>query len=192
MNQPHKRLPLLALSLLAALWFTAAHAREARPVPTGPWYEDASVFIRIVQRTPEQLTAFYLGRGFNQAAINSILDTCFITPVIENKTFDALWLELDRWVFSRDGEPIPRITRDYWPDKWRSAALPQAQQSTFGWTLLPEVRDLRIDESAGGSVAIPWQTKTFTLSMHFPTGLDKQGPLKTVTFENLRCTRDTP
>ena len=32
--------------------------------------------VRVVMRTSEQLTAFYLGRGFNRAAIDKILETC--------------------------------------------------------------------------------------------------------------------
>ncbi|MGB5728041.1 MAG: hypothetical protein WBM52_12620, partial [Thiogranum sp.] len=60
-------------------------------------YEDDQVSMRLVLRTPEQLSAFYQGRGFNQAAIDRILETCFITPIIHNKTLDAVWLELDNW-----------------------------------------------------------------------------------------------
>jgi hypothetical protein len=181
------------LTVLAMLSAQAAFAQqEDRPTPAGPWFEDPSVFIRIVQRTPEQLTAFYLGRGFNQAAIERILGTCFVTPIIHNKTFEVLWLELDNWRFSRGDEQIARIKRDYWPGKWVESQLPQAQRSTFWWTLMPEARDLRLDESVGGSVVIPWQDGPFSLSMNFHTGADKQGPVKTVVFEDLQCRTDTP
>jgi len=154
---------------------------------TGLRYEDDTLRVRLVIRTPDQLTAFYIGRGFNQAAIDKILETCFITPIVFNKTFDVLWLDLDDWRFGRDDTVIRRLGRDYWPARWQEAGLPQAQQSTFGWTLLPEVRDLRPDEGAGGSVVIPMQDKPFTLTMRFHTGGDRQGPVKTVIFEDLRC-----
>jgi hypothetical protein len=160
--------------------------------PPGPHYEDAQMSVRIVMRTPDQLTAFYLGREFNRAAIAKILDTCFITPIIHNKTLDVLWLELDAWQFSQGDRIIPRIKRDYWPDKWREAGLAQAHQSTFGWTLMPEVRDLRLDEGVGGSVVIPMQSRPFTLTMKFHTGADRQGPVKTVVFENLQCVTNQP
>ena len=180
-------------TLLAALYLPVSLAQpEPRPTPSGLRYEDDSLFIRIVQRSPEQLTAFYLGRQFNQAAIDHILDTCFVTPIIHNKTFDVLWLELDTWQFSRGDEQIPRIKRDYWPEKWDRSGLPQAQRSTFGWTLMPEKRDLRRDEGVGGSVVIPWQQQPFTLRMNFHTGADKQGPLKTIVFEDIQCVTDTP
>jgi hypothetical protein len=158
--------------------------------PSSPRYEDEQLKIRIVMRTPDQLRAFYIGRGFNQAAIDRILETCFITPVIHNKTVDVLWLELDEWQFSRGDKIIPRIGRDYWPQQWRETGLSQAHQSTFGWTLMPEVRDLRLDEGVGGSVVIPMQTGPFRLTMKFHTGADKQGPVKTVVFEDLQCVRN--
>lgn len=167
---------------------TAAPAAASVPRVSGLNYEDDSLKIRIVLRTPDQLSAFYIGRGFNQAAIDEILATCFVTPIVENKTFEALWLELDNWRFSRGVTDIPRLGRDYWPSHWEAAGLPQAQQSTFGWTLLPETRDLRPDEGAGGSVVIPQQDQPFNLTMNFHTGADKQGPVKTVIFEGLTCT----
>jgi hypothetical protein len=177
----------------AVLFITPGYAQQApRPVPSGPWYEDDTVFIRIVQRSPEQLNAFYLGREFNQASIDRILETCFVTPIIHNKRFDVLWLELDNWQFSRGEQQIPRIKRGYWPAKWQLTGLSQAHQSTFGWTLMPEVRDLRLDESVGGSVVIPLQSLPFTLTMNFHSGVDKQGPLKTIVFKDLECVTDKP
>ena len=153
-------------------------------------HEDDTVYMRLVLRTPTQLSAFYQGREFNHAAIDRILETCFVTAIIRNKAFDVLWLELDRWQFTAGGQSIPRIKRDYWAEKWRETKLPQAHQSTFGWTLMPEARDLRLDESVGGSVVIPWQSRPFTLTVNFPTDADKQGPRKTIVFEDIECATD--
>jgi len=170
---------------------TAATA-PAKPVqqPSSPRYQDDQVSARVIMRTPDQLTAFYLGREFNRAAIDKILATCFVTPIVHNKTLDVLWVDLDLWQFTQDGRVIARIKRDYWPDKWRAADLPQAHQSTFNWTLMPEVRDLRLDEGVGGSVVIPMQDKPFTLTMKLPTGADRKGPVKTIVFEDLQCVQN--
>ncbi len=171
---------------LAGLMVTTVPAKAAQQSPS-PTYKDAEVSVRVIMRTSDQLTAFYLGREFNRAAIGKILETCFVTPIVHNKTLDVLWLELDEWQFSRGGEKIPRIKRDYWPDKWQEVGLPKSHQSTFGWTLMPEVRDLRLDEGVGGSLVIPMQTSPFQLTMKFHTGADKKGPVKTVVFEDLKC-----
>jgi hypothetical protein len=164
-----------------------ALAREPPSAPSGPRFEDKTLSIRVVVRSRDQLAAFYLARGFNQAAVDEILSTCFITPIIRNKTFEVLWLDLDEWRFARSDTEISRIKRSYWPPRWEAVQLPRAQRSTFGWTLMPEARDLRLDESVGGNVVIPMQDGPFTLTMHFPTGADRQGPVKTVVFEGLRC-----
>lgn len=188
-------MPAMSRTLLTLAIFFAPQCfaqQESQPMPSGPRYEDDEVLVRIVQRSPEQLTAFYLGREFNQASIDRILETCFVTPIIHNKTLEVLWLELDHWQFNRGDEAIQRIKRDYWPEKWEQSGLPQAHRSTFGWTLMPEVRDLRIDEGVGGSVVIVWQEQPFTLTMNFHTGADKQGPVKTVVFKDLECVTDTP
>lgn len=154
-------------------------------------YEDDEVRMRLVLRTPAQLAAFYLGREFKQAAVDKILVTCFVTPIIKNKAFDTLWLALDNWRFQAGNEPIERIKRSYWQPVWKEIALPQSHQSTFGWTLMPEIRDLRLDESVGGSVVIPMQSKPFTLIANFATAKDKHGKKKTIVFKGITCKKDT-
>lgn len=154
-------------------------------------YEDDEVRMRLISRTPAQLAAFYLGREFKQTAIDKILSTCFVTPIVKNKAFDVLWLELDHWQFQAGDKPIKRIKRDYWQSIWKEIALPQSHQSTFGWTLMPEIRDLRLDEGVGGSVVIPMQSKPFTVIANFATGKDKQGKKKTIVFKGVTCKKDT-
>ena len=150
-------------------------------------YEDDEVYMRLVIRTKEQLSAFYVGRGFPQNAIDEILNTCFITPLIQNKTFEALWVEPDSWIFTIDNKPIQRIKREYWKKLWTDLGLSLAHQSTFGWTLMPEIRDLRIDEGVGGNIAIPMQSKPFTLKAQFNTGLNKEGNPRIIEFRDISC-----
>ena len=152
-------------------------------------YEDDDVYMRLVTRTSEQLTAFYLAREFPQKAIDEILKTCFITPVVLNKKFDVFHVEPDSWVFISDDKPIERIKRDYWKKIWTGSTLSPAHQATFGWTLMPEQRDLRFDEGVGGSIAIPLQTELFSLKARFRTGMKKDGKIKTVTFRDITCAK---
>lgn len=173
----------LALSLIAK----ASYADSAKPDLIE--YEDGEVYMRLVIRTTDQLSGFYLAREFPQEAINKILKTCFITPVIHNNKFEALHIEPDSWVFITDNKPVERIKRDYWKKIWTDIGLSPAHQATFGWTLMPETRDLRFDEGAGGSIAIPLQTNSFTLKASFRTGMKKDGKIKTVTFRDIACAK---
>ena len=99
---------MVTLLLSVALLSQGAVAEGKNPLE----FEDEQVSMRLVLRSPEQLSAFYQGREFNQAAIDRILETCFITPIIHNKTLDALWLELDNWQFSAGGQAIKRLRRN--------------------------------------------------------------------------------
>jgi hypothetical protein len=150
-------------------------------------YEDDAIYMRLVIRTKDQLTAFYTGREFPQQAISEILKTCFITPIVRNKKLDTLWVEPDSWMFSLDDKPVERIKRDYWKQVWEKIGLSLAHQSTFGWTLMPETRGLLYDESVGGSIVIPMQTKPFTLKIRFNTGPEKNGRPRILTFQGVLC-----
>jgi hypothetical protein len=150
--------------------------------------DDKDVSIVIGARTPDQLAAFYTGRGFNRASIDAITATCFVFAIIKNKTYEAFWLDLDDWQFTAaDGKPIRRISLDEWKNTWQETGLSKAHQSTFRWTQLPGSRDLRKHEHVGGNVAVEWQKKPFSLVATFRTGHDKAGPPRTIKVENLTC-----
>lgn len=180
--------PLLAISGCGLLFILAVITKDIYTETVDPLeYEDDEVYMRLVIRNSDQLTAFYVGREFPKNAIDEILKTCFITPRILNKKLDALWVEPDSWNFIVDNQPIKRIKRNYWKNVWNEVGLPLAHQSTFGWTLMPESRDLRFDEGVGGSIVIPMQTKPFMLKTHFNTGLNKEGQPRVITFKDVSC-----
>jgi hypothetical protein len=150
--------------------------------------EDKDMSVVIGSRTPEQLAAFYIGRGFNQAAIAAITKKCFVFGRIDNKTHEVLWLILDDWkFFAADGSPMRRMKKEDWLEIWQKTGLKQAHQSTFRWTQLPESRDLRQYEHVGGNVAVEWKDEPFKLVATFKTGADKTGAPRTITVENLTC-----
>lgn len=173
--------------LLALLIFLPM-AKAADTKPNTHRIEDKDITVVIGSRTPDQLAAFYTGRGFNQASIDEINKTCFVFGMVDNKTYDRLWLSLDDWNFyTADGKPLKRYKRDDWKKIWQQTGLSQAHQSTFGWTQLPENRDLRMHEYVGGNVAVEWHDEPFTLEATFRTGADKSGEPRTITVENLTC-----
>lgn len=188
---------LLLYIFLLMVFFTSSNLIAAEPASDSiakkiyrPKYEDNDIMFRIVGRTPENISAFYQGREFSKQAIDEILKTCYVTVIVKNKTQTTLWLELDNWVFSRNGKTIERIKRDYWKNRWDEINLKRAHRSTFGWTLMPESRDLRADEGVGGSIVIPAQSEPFTLTANFHTKPDKSGPIKTVTIHGAKCVED--
>lgn len=150
-------------------------------------YEDSDIYMRFIYRSADQLAAFYEGREFPKTAINRITQSCYVTAIIKNKTDDVLWIELDNWVFKNKDKTINRYERSYWLKQWEDVKLKPAHRSTFGWTLMPESRDLLPGESVAGNITIPMQTQHFSLTINFVTGKDKKGKVKTLQFNDMRC-----
>ena len=175
----------VASMLCCSVIVTPTYAAKQK---TSNKYEDQYLSLRASARNSEQLDAFYTGRGFSRDAINEIKKTCFLTLQVKNKIYDVLWMILDDWAFfDKHGKKIKRITRNEWKGIWNSIGLKQAHQSTFGWTQLPESRDLRSDEHVAGNIALPWQSGPIKLVAMFRTGLDKAGEPRVIVLENFQC-----
>ena len=150
-------------------------------------YEDDDIYLRFIYRSAEQVAAFYEGREFPKAAIERAVQTCYVTLILKNKSDDILWLELDNWLFHKNGKMIPRYKQSYWNNQWDEMKLKQAYRSTFSWTLFPEIRDARPGESVSGNITIPMQTLPFSLTLNFARGQNKKGKMKTVKLNDIYC-----
>lgn len=167
---------------------------KAKPVKQnrseGPKLENDLFSLRLFLQTPEQMAAFYEGRGFSKAARDLIRQTCYVTAIFRNKSQQVIWLDLKDWRFFSDGREVKRLDRDYWSAQWNSINLEQASRSTFGWTLLPEVRDIQPNESVGGNLVLPSLYTPFTLKAYFALGQNRRGTGVKVQFNNIKCAKD--
>ena len=178
--------------LLAAGTCVHALPWAADETPPGPYVDSDRLFMLLRLHTPEQMAAFYEARGFTPAAIERIRATCFITVHIDNKSNTVLWLETANWRITADGKPVKRLGRNYWNAVWEDIGLPQASRSTFGWTQLPETRDLQPAEPVGGNIVLPRDGRPYTIEAGFFTGKNKRNGMVHVKFENLQCAEDPP
>jgi hypothetical protein len=170
----------ISLTLLL-IWPLLAHAAADRIVRDG-------VEMRVSPRTPDQTTAFYSVRGFPPKAVEDIAQACFLGVMIHNRRSDSLLLELDNWRFTdAAGHEVKRITRPQWNARWQALDVPLAARATFGWTQLPESRDLLPDEAVGGNVPVEPPSGEFTLSARFRTG---SGGEVDITVPDLSCPHD--
>jgi hypothetical protein len=149
--------------------------------------ENAVLKMIVIPRTREQMKAFYEGRGFPKPAIAAIAEACFMTVIVKNKTDKVLWLELDNWQTSSAAADAKRLNRGFWKQRWENLDVPMANRSTFGWTLLPERRDLRAGEGVGGNITLTYTDQPFKLIAQFSRGEDKQDSPITVQLDQLQC-----
>ncbi|MFO7603932.1 MAG: hypothetical protein R6X06_08975 [Gammaproteobacteria bacterium] len=155
-------------------------------------FETDQLTIRISARTPQQMAAFYEGRGFPREMIEATRQACFFTVGIKNKSNTILWHDLDQWTFTAASQPVQRFTRAYWKAKWQSLQAPLASQSTFRWTLMPEQLDFRPQEAEGGNITLPRGPLVYDIKAVFQTGEDKTGPIIKAVLTDIRCGEDTP
>lgn len=143
------------------------------------------VSVSISARTSEQIEAFYSARGFPAAALKTLREACFFTVGIRNGSDDVVWLELERFsIKDGSGKSVARITRPQWTKRLQALKVPLASQSTFGWTQLPERRDLQPDEPVGGNFAIPRQSG----AVHLTANFRREGESELAfDFPRLRC-----
>lgn len=153
-------------------------------------FENAALKIHLTPRTPEQMAAFYEGRGFPPAMIALLQQQCFITVGIRNKSTDILWLDLDHWQFTSAQGEVRRYARTHWQGLWKQLEIPAPSQATFRWTLLPETLDFRPDEAEGGNIILERVSQPFTLAASFATGNDRSKTMIRVEIDNVRCAYD--
>jgi len=152
--------------------------------------ENQFVKFGLYPRTPEQMAAFYEGRGFPRQAIEATTQHCFITVGMRNISKTKIWLDLARWrIYNKQGD-IARTNRDQWKQKWQQLNVSLASQATFNWTLLPETRDLHPDEPVGGNITLQATDHPFTIEAVFATGEDQQGKPLVIKIDNVRCLKN--
>ena len=169
------------LFLFLSLWISPLCAADAKLARDG-------VELSISARTAEQISAFYGARGMPSAALQALSQACFLTVGLHNRRNESVWLEPAAWRFiAADGKPIARISRQEWTARWTALQVPLAAQSTFGWTQLPESRDLYPDESVGANIAIQPPTGSFSLIARFRTGAGGEGRPIELSIPGLSC-----
>jgi len=178
----------LATFLLGLLFLSSTACAEQQPAADDRReIEHKLITFRLIMRKPENIAAFYEARGFSSMALEKLQQPCFLSAIIRNHSDKVVWLELDNWRFTSEGREVTRYGRSYWDQQWQQLNVPMAHRSTFGWTQLPEQRNLQPHEPVGGSMALQRTDKPLTLEAHFNTGSDKQGETFVIRLEGLRC-----
>lgn len=146
--------------------------------------------IRLNPRTPEQIAAFYYGRGFPSAMVKKIQTLCFITIGVRNKTNGLLLLDFNNWKFQSAKGQVKRYTRTHWIAQWKKNQFPLRTIATFRWTVLPEKYEFQPDEGEAGNILLERTDQAFSINatLHLKRG-NKTESLA-VTFPTMKCASD--
>ena len=176
---------LQTIASLLSMFFAATACAD-----TTPHYDSPELAVGLMPRAPQQIAAFYEARGFSKPMLERLKQQCFITVWVHNKSQNIIWLDLAQWEFSSPTGTVIRRDRHYWKAEWSKIQIPLAHQSTFRWTLLPEILDFQPEEREGGNIVLPRSNKPMQIHASFPTKADKSGIPITVIFNNIKCAQD--
>jgi len=180
-----KNIILHTMAVVFSLFISAPG--HAAPFPD---YYSSELAVGLIPRPPQQIAAFYEARGFSKQMVARLKHQCFITVWVHNKSQKVIWLDLSLWQFANNSGAITRLDRNYWKAEWNKNQIPLAHQSSFRWTLLPEILDFRPDEREGGNIVLPRSEKPMQIHALFPTRADKSGIPINVVFNNIECAQD--
>lgn len=171
------------------LLFVSGVCAAAAPPAERPQISNRYFTLRLAPRTPNQIEAFYEGRGFPRAALDEIKQACFITVGLRNNSDSIVWYNLNNWRFTTPKGPLQRILRSDWRQRWKQIGLAERFQSTFRWTLAPEQLDFRPHEREGGNLTLPRTDQPITITGDIYVGKQKTD-LYQIKFENIYCAKN--
>lgn len=176
------------INILYCATFALAGAASAVETPEPGTYRGQGIVLHASARTPEQMSAFYSARGFPANAVSALAQTCFVTIGMRHERRETVWLELANWRFvDAAGNEVRRLKRSDWDALWDQIKLPPASRATFGWTQMPESRDLQPGEPVGGNVTLIPPVGAFTLEAKFRVGDAPNGPFLEARIPGIVC-----
>jgi len=179
---------LLGISTLQAEVITGTD--EVARLPFWEWRND-SMTLRLVQRLPDQTRAYFAGRGFQGADVETIAAYCVFQTVYKNiSTADhkrVIEHDIRDWRVHYQGKTLSIQPREDWQPVWRSKGIDQAQIVAFEWSLLPTKQRFEAGDYNWGMtfVNVP-HGASFDLDIHWKV----DGEPQMARLPNVTCAKD--
>jgi len=101
-------------------------------------FTDNGVGVLLMQISPDQARAFFIGRGFQRDDVEYYASSCVFMTLVKNQTPQPVYYRLGDWRFSRgDGIARPLKLKDEWLREWKKRGVSQSSQIAFEWSQHP-------------------------------------------------------
>lgn len=181
---------LVMLWLAAALASADQDARKSTDPETGlsEWrWQSQGLSIRLAQLLPDQVRAFFQGRGFDAETADEIARRCVFQSVIRNSGAEGVVrLDLTQWRSWHDDERPLRLNR-VWQEEWEGRDVGEAARIAFRWALFPAEHEFRPGDWLMGMLVVDREPGArFDLEVRWAAnGQERSGVLR-----DLRCAPD--
>jgi hypothetical protein len=130
----------LFLTIVLSGSISAETIHEINPeIGTHTWKRTSDhVSYSFTQILPDQLRAFYDGRGFPQEAAEEFALSCVFMVVVRNGNEEgAIEFETGYWRIISNGQENQLRSINSWMDRWRAIGLETPQLVAFRWAQFP-------------------------------------------------------
>lgn len=182
--------------LLAVLYLSPARAElvtgtdEVAQLPFWEWHNDYMT-LRFVQRLPDQTRAYFAGRGFKPAEVETIAGYCIFQTVYTNTSPAnrprVIQHDIRDWQYHYKGKTYPIKPREDWKPFWQEKNVATPQIVAFEWSLLPSVQTFQAgDYNWGMSVFEVPHGASFDLDIRWHV----DGQPQSATIKGITCAKD--
>ena len=135
-------------------------------------FRDAGIEVLLMQITPDQARAFFLGRGFERGDVEHYAASCVFMTLVKNKTAFPVDYRLGDWRYSR-GDRVERKLKlkDEWLVEWKARGVSQSSRIAFEWSQHPVDQTLESgDWNQGMTTFVVPHGDRFDLTVKWKTG----------------------
>lgn len=168
----------------------ASGTDDVAKLPFWEWRNDYMT-LRLVQRLPDQTRAYFSGRGFKPAEVETIAGHCIFQTVYRNTSSDdkprVIEHDIRDWQYHYNGKTSAMKPREDWKPLWQQKQVAQPQIVAFEWSLLPSRQTFHAgDYNWGMSVFAVPHGASFDLDIRWQV----DGQTQSATMKNITCAKD--
>jgi len=130
---------LMAIAALASLPAAGEPSRRDPDTGAATWETQAhGVTLSLTQLLPDQVRAFYVGRGFDLTDATAFAEACVFMTVLRNDAAPGeLSFRLADWRVQQGGAARGLPPLDDWLEQWQRRGVSEAARIAFRWAQFP-------------------------------------------------------
>lgn len=177
---------VLAIPAVAdAAGATTEHSLQAQTGIESWQFRDQGVEVLLMQISPDQARAFFLGRGFQRDDVEHYAASCVFMTLVKNTTAYPVSYRLGDWRYARtDGVERKLKLKDEWLVEWKARGVSPGSRIAFEWSQHPVEQTLESgDWNQGMTTFLVPHGERFDLNVKWKTG-DR---MHAGTIREVRC-----
>jgi len=109
------------------------------------------VEVLLMQISPDQARAFFLGRGFLRADVDHYASSCVFMTLVTNRSARSISYRLADWSYRQGGGAVrtPKL-KDEWLREWEMRGVEKSSRIAFEWSQHPAEQVLEPGDSNQG------------------------------------------